>query len=103
MRIRKFNEAIEDNVDISNERVSEIMEGVTEIFNNLESDRERIKNYYSELSKFRSKSDKSNDQIDDSSINLELVDTKMEECLSIINKINTTLENYIKDGRKFLY
>lgn len=103
MRIRKFNEAIEDNVDISNERVAEIMEGITEVFNNLEADREKVKNYYSELSKYRSKSENSNDQIDDSSINMELVDTKMEECLTIINKINTALENYVKEGRKFLY
>ena len=103
MKIRKFNEAMEDGVDISNERVSEIITDIKSVSESIEDNHNSINELYMELSKFKSKSSKNNDQIDDSVINLELLRSKLNESVEVISKINELLESYNMDGRKYLY
>lgn len=103
MKIRKFNEDIDDQVDISNVRVGEITDEMVVVMQSIDDTQRSVSELTMELSKYRSKSTKSNDQIDDASINLELLGAKLNESLEIIGKINGQLSNYVEDGRKFLY
>ena len=74
MRIRKFYES--DSIEISNDRVSEIIEELSTISSDIDSKKQEMKLLTDELSNFRSKSNKSNDQIDDSVSNLEVINSK---------------------------
>jgi len=103
MKILKYNESIDDLVDISNERVGEISDEMSVVLQTIEDTQRTVNELYMELSKYRSKSAKTNDQIDDASINLELLGSKLNDSLEIIAKINSELSNYVEEGRKFLY
>lgn len=103
MKIKRFNEVVGDEMDISNERSAEIVSQLSNIAINLDSNREKIESISNELSNYKGKSKKSNDQIDDSIINLDLSRSKLEEMISSIDVAVNNLKDYIENGRKFLY
>jgi chromosome segregation ATPase len=102
MKIRKFFEA-EENVDISNDRVKEIIEKLISCSQTLDSKKDEMSSLHNELSNYKSKSAKSNDQIDDSVANLEFVDSKLKDILNHIDTIVNDLKDYDSSGRKYLY
>ena len=102
MRIRKYNESSElDN--ISNERISEILEELKNISSFIDDKKNEVQSFTGELSKFKSKTNKSNDQIDDTVSTLESLKSKMDDILSSLNAINNNLTDYKENGRRYLY
>jgi ABC-type transporter Mla subunit MlaD len=102
MRIRKFNESGEVD-DISNERVGEILESMKKISAFIDDKKDEIQSLTNELSKFKSNSNKSNDQIDDTVSTLESIKSKMDDLLSGLDTINNNLIDYTENGRRYLY
>lgn len=102
MRIRKYFEATELN-NISNERITEILEELKKISSFIDDKKNEVQSFTGELSKFKSKTNKSNDQIDDTVSNLESLQTKMDDMLSALNAINNNLTDYKENGRRYLY
>jgi len=102
MKIRKFYEA-DETVDISNDRVKEIMEQIAVMSSVFDKKKEEIISLTNELSNYRSQSKKSNDQIDDSVADMETISTKIQDILSSLDTITNNLQDYNESGRKYLY
>jgi chromosome segregation ATPase len=102
MKIRKFFEQ-DENVDISNDRIKEILEQLTTISSDLDTNRESIISLTNELSNYRSKSKTSNDQIDDSVSNFEQVKENISTIISLLDTISKNLKDYDQSGRRYLY
>ena len=71
MKIKRFNEA--EQLDISNERVDEIVENVKDFVANLSEKQKMVDSLISEFSNYKSDSSKGNDQVDDSIASLQYV------------------------------
>lgn len=102
MRIKRFYEDIENN-DISKERVSEIIEDLKVHVSDVNIKKEYFESLLVELNNYKSKSTKSNDQIDDSIINLDLIVDDITSTIDNIDNVIKNLVNYIENGREFLY
>mgnify|MGYP006368280045 CR=1 FL=1 len=103
MRIMRFIESIDSSIDISNERVSEIIDKLSDISSAFDAKVIDVISIKDELSNYRSKSLKSNDQIDDSVSNLERINTRINDILSALDTAINSLKDYNASGRKFLY
>lgn len=105
MRILKFNEAIDGIIsdDISTDRSFEIIDELKNISNDITKNIESVTLLSNELSSYKSNSKDSNDQIDDSAINTELLKSQLEEVNKLIDNICVSLKDYNENGRKFLY
>jgi hypothetical protein len=57
----------------------------------------------SELNEYKNKSDKGNDQIDDSIAALQVIKKEMENSVDKTDTVIGNLEGYKDDGRKYLY
>ena len=102
MKIRKYNESTGlDN--ISNERITEILDEMKKISSFIDDKKNEVQSFTGELSKFKSKTNKSNDHIDDTVSNLESLNSKMYYILSSLNSINNNLTDYKENGRRYLY
>ena len=101
MKIKKFNEVTD--VDISTERVNEIIEELSKISVIVDTQNNLILKLSEELSNYKSNSKKENDQIDDAIINLDVVKSKLDDSISSLDDISVKLKSYTEDGRKFLY
>lgn len=101
MKIRRFNES-EQN-EISENRVSEIIDELTEFNSNLDAKNKSIESLISELTNFKNESDKNNDQIDDNIALLQLIRKDLEESIDKIDNVLVNFNSYLEDGRKFLY
>lgn len=102
MRISKFNESNTLN-DISNDRIKEILDSMRNTSDIVNDKIDEIQTLIGEFSKFKGKSRKSNDQIDDTILNLESLKSKMSDILSTISSINENLSDYKENGRRYLY
>ena len=102
MRIKRFYENSEVN-DISSERVSEIIEELRVHISDINTKKEYFETIYIELNNYKSKSTKSNDQIDDSIINLDLIVEDTNDIINNIDSVLNNLVNYIDNGREYLY
>ncbi len=102
MKIKKFNEQ-EEMVEISNERVEEMLLELSQTASLFESKQKEIESICNELLNFRSKSTTANNQIDDSTLNLELISDKIEEINSSLDSVIESLKDYTENGTKFLY
>ncbi len=102
MRIRKYNESSEIN-NISNERIAEILDELKKISSYIDDKKNEVQSFTGELSKFKSRTNKSNDQIDDTVSTLETLKSKMDDILSNLNAINNNLTDYKENGRRYLY
>lgn len=99
----RFIESIDSSIDISNERVSEIIDKLSDISSAFDAKVIDVISIKDELSNYRSKSLKSNDQIDDSVSNLERINTRINDILSDLDTAINSLKDYNESGRKFLY
>lgn len=101
MRIKRFSES-EQN-EISENRISEIVDELTEFNSNLDSKNKSIESLISELTNFKNESDKNNDQIDDNIALLQLIRKNLEESIDNIDSVLVNFNSYLEDGRKYLY
>jgi predicted lactoylglutathione lyase len=102
MRIKRFYENI-DNGDISKERTSEIIEDLRVHVSDINSKKEYFESILVELNNYKSKSTKSNDQIDDSIVNLDLIIDDFKSTIDNIDNVINNLVNYTENGREYLY
>jgi len=102
MKIRKFNEADEIN-DISADRTTEIIEDLRKTIVFLEQKVENIDSYLNELGNFQNTKKSQNDPIDDAVANLQLVRGALKDSITNLDNSTISLEEYNKNGRKFLY
>lgn len=102
MKIKKFFESSQID-DISKERVDEIIIELTSLMTEFNNSREDLVSFSSELGRYRSKSSKTNDQIDDSSITLDDVVSKLDSIISSVDVVISNLNDYNSNGRKYLY
>ena len=101
MKIRRFNE--DDQVDISSERVNEIIDELKD-FAAIMSDKSRyVESLINELNDYQNDSSKGNDQIDDSIAALQIVKKDSDDCVDKIDTIVNNFLDYIDNGRKYMY
>jgi len=101
MRIKRFNES--EQVDISTERVDEIIVELKELTSMLDSKQKMVDSFISEFNDYKNKSDKGNDQIDDSIAALQVIKKELENSVDKTDTVVNNLESYKDDGRKYLY
>ena len=102
MIIKRFNEQ-EEIIEISNERVTEMIQELKRINSLLEDKSKDIHSMYNELVNFRSKSSTANNQIDDTYLNMEMIVSNLEEITSKVDTVVESLNDYIENGPKYLY
>lgn len=101
MKIKRFNES--EQVDISSERVNEIIEELKE-FSAIMSDKSKyVDALLNELNNYKSESTKGNDQIDDSIAALQIVKKNADDSNDKIDTIVNNLLDYNDSGRKYMY
>lgn len=103
MKIKRFTESIEDNIDISAERVGEVIEELKDILSSLEEKSKTLDSFSNEFNNYRSNSKKGNDQIDDSISALEVAKKSIDESIDKVDTVINNLISYNDEGRKFLY
>lgn len=101
MKIKRFNEDI--NNDISKDRVSEIIEDLRVHVSDINSKKDIFETLLIELANFKSKSTDSNDQIDDSIVNMDLVVEELKSSIDNIDTVINNLINFVENGREYLY
>ena len=100
-RIKRFNES--EQVDVSTERVDEILVDLKELTSTLDDKKKMIDSLISELNNYKNKSDKGNDQIDDSIAALQVIMKDLEDSTDKTDTVIGNLQSYSDDGRKYLY
>lgn len=103
MKIKRFNEELEEVVDISQERVGEIIEELKDILSSLEDKNKSIESYSNEFNNYKSKSKKGNDQIDDSIAALQVIKKDLDSSIDKVDTVINNLVSYNDEGRNFLY
>ena len=89
-RIKRFNE-------------SEILVDLKELTSTLDDKKKMIDSLISELNNYKNKSDKGNDQIDDSIAALQVIMKDLENSTDKTDTVIGNLQSYNDDGRKYLY
>lgn len=102
MKIRKFNEA-DEQVDISSDRIAEIISELKEFASLVDSKGEIVEGISNELNNYKGASKNGNDQIDDSIANLQLIKKCVTECTDKIDNVIKNMSDYNENGRKYLY
>jgi len=104
MRVLRFYEQEESPaLEMSDERVDQIVSELKAMSDLLSGQMEKARSLSSELSNFRSASRTANNQIDDSSLNLDLVAAKIEETMSALDSVVESMEDYKEKGPRYLY
>jgi predicted nucleic acid-binding Zn-ribbon protein len=103
MKIKRFNEATQDQLDISPERAGEMIESLKDSLSIIEDKNKSVESMISELENYKSKSKKGNDQIDDSMAALQIVKKSLDEAVDKIDTVISNLMDYNDEGRKYLY
>ncbi len=101
MRIRKFNES--EEVELSPERLGEIVESLRESLDLIDSNNKKMDAYLNELNNYKNSSKKGNDQIDDSISALQIIKSNLVDSVDKIDTVIGNLINYEEEGRKHLY
>lgn len=99
MRIKRFNE----NLEISSERIGEMLEELKDLLTSLEDDNRIIEGYLNELENYKSDSTKGNDQIDDSLAALQVIKKNLEDSIDKSDTIISNLNDYKENDRQYLY
>jgi methyl-accepting chemotaxis protein len=102
MRIKRFNEATQE-VDISSDRIDEILIELKETAAAIEDKNKLIESLENELDNYKSDSQKGNDQIDDSIFALQVIKKNITDSLDKIDTVVKNLQSYDDEGRKYLY
>jgi len=103
MRIKRFTEAADEQLDISPERIGEIIEDLRDFVSTIEDKNKIVESYINELNNYKNKSKKGNDQIDDSIAALQVVKKDLDDSLDKADTIINNLMDYNDEGRKYLY
>ena len=103
MKIKRFNESIEENIDISQERVGEIIEELKDMLSIFEDKTKTIESYANEFNNYKSNSKKGNDQIDDSIAALQVIKKDLDNTIDKVDTVINNLVSYNDEGRNFLY
>jgi ABC-type transporter Mla subunit MlaD len=101
MKIKRFFES--DQLDISTERITEVMDELKDFIANIEDRSKKIDALGTELSNYRNSSTKSNDQIDDSIAALQIIKKDLDDCVDKLDTVVNNLDSYNTQGRKYLY
>jgi ABC-type transporter Mla subunit MlaD len=101
MRIKRFNES--ETVDISTDRIDEIVKELNEISASVKDKAKTIESLNSELNNYVSDSQKGNDQIDDSIFALQIIKKNLDDTQDKIDTILQNMSSYNDEGRKYLY
>jgi ABC-type transporter Mla subunit MlaD len=101
MKIKRFFES--DQVDISTERITEVMDELKDFIANIEDRSKKIDALGTELSNYKNSSTKSNDQIDDSIAALQIIKKDLDDCVDKLDTVVNNLDSYNTEGRKYLY
>lgn len=103
MRIKRFNEDLQENVDISQERVGEVIEELRDMLASLDDKCRKVEGFTNEFNNYKSKSKKGNDQIDDSIAALQIIKKDLDSSIDKVDTIINNLLNYNEEGRQYLY
>lgn len=99
MRIKRLNE----NLEISSERIGEMISELKDLLTSLEDDERLIEKYLNELENYKSNSSKGNDQIDDSLAAFQVVKRNIEDSIDKTDTVITNLNDYKENDRQYLY
>ncbi len=102
MKIKKFYESEKSDL-ISVERVNEIISELSSISSEIDGNTRLINSLVNEMENYKTSSKSANNQIDDASIKVDIVRTKLDESTSLIDDIIVLLKNYTENGSKYLY
>jgi ABC-type transporter Mla subunit MlaD len=102
MKIKRFNEATEE-LDISTERVGEMIDSLKDQLSSTEDKSKLIESLLNELENYKSISKKGNDQIDDSIAALQIIKSSFTEASDKLDTVINNLMDYNDEGRKYLY
>jgi DNA-directed RNA polymerase subunit F len=100
VKIKKFYEKVED---IDNDKAREIIQEIENISQENTKSKEVVVSLISLLDRYTSDSEESNDQIDETVVELRSIDKKYEKMNASLAKITEFLTSYIDDGRKYLF
>jgi ABC-type transporter Mla subunit MlaD len=103
MKIKRFNESIDDEVNISPDRIGEMIEELKDMLSSLEDKNNTIESFMNELSNYITNSKKGNDQIDDSIAAFQVVKKNIDESIEKTDTVINNLISYNDEGRNFLY
>lgn len=101
MRLKRFNES--EVVDISTERIDEIVKELNIISSSIKDKNKTIESLNNELNNYVSNSQKGNDQIDDSIFALQIIEKNLDDTQDKIDTILQNMSSYNDEGRKYLY
>ena len=101
MRIKRFLENAQ--MDISSDRVEEILKELKELTADLDDKNQSVLSLTTELNNYKNKSQKSNDQIDDSISALQIIKNDFDNSISKLDTVINNITDYNQEGRKFLY
>ena len=101
MKIKRFNES--EQLDISTERVGEIVDGVKEMMAFIDDKSDFLESLLNELNNYKNESSKGNDQIDDSIASLQVAKKDVDNILDKLDNVVSNLKDYNDSGRKYLY
>jgi ABC-type transporter Mla subunit MlaD len=101
MRIKRFNES--EQLDISTERIGEIVESVKEMMSFIDDKSDFLESLLNELNNYKNESSKGNDQIDDSIASLQVAKKDVDNILDKLDNVVSNLKDYNDSGRKYLY
>lgn len=96
--MKKFTESLQ--VEIEFEKIEDIGKELNEIEDYISSKIKSLNDINISLSRYKSKSRKHNDQIDDSVFTLQVLKNDLETCLDNLDKIQNNLMSYKEVGRK---
>jgi molecular chaperone GrpE (heat shock protein) len=101
MKIKRFNES--EELDISQERVGEIISELRELLTDLETKSELSDSLLNEFNNYKNQSKKGNDQIDDSIAALQVLKKDLSSSIDKVDTVINNLMSYNEEGRKYLY
>lgn len=101
MRIKRFYET--EQVDISPDRIEEIVKEVTEMSDSIKDKTKTIESLTSELNNYVSDSQRGNDQIDDSIFALQVIKKNLDDTQDKLDTFLQNMNSYNDEGRKYLY
>jgi ABC-type transporter Mla subunit MlaD len=100
MKIKKFNE--NDSSNLSTDFADEIVKNLTELLTYIDEKNKTIDSFINELNKFISEKS-TNDQIDDSIANLQLIRGSFKDAVDKIDNVVNNMKDYNNSGIKDLY
>lgn len=99
-KIKKYKEI---SPELSRDTVSDMMDTLSSLSRDIDETRESFSDMKNKLKRFKSNSNKSNDQIDECYLELMSLENRASKSLSSISRVNELLDSYLSKGRDFLF